>query len=84
MTRRFYREILLAAFLIMCNAAENFLPLRWKSCERSKISAVKRTFSSRSARRATQGFAVGFVPMVESPAATRTGAVLASLTFDGG
>ena len=45
MTRRFYREILLAAFLIMCNAAENFLPLRWKSCERSKISAVKRNFS---------------------------------------
>jgi len=28
----FYCEILLAALLIMCNAAENFLPLKWKSC----------------------------------------------------
>jgi hypothetical protein len=64
-----FREILLAALPIMCNAAENFLPLRFKSCGSSKIDAVKSGFSvARQTER--QGFAGGFVPTVESPAAT--------------
>jgi hypothetical protein len=44
-TPRFYCEILLAALLIMCNAAENFWPQTRKSCGRSKINAVKSKFS---------------------------------------
>jgi hypothetical protein len=80
----FCREIILAALLIMCNAAENFLPIAFRILRTAQDFRQERNFSSRSARRATRGFAVGFIPAVESPVATRRAPCFASLTFDGG
>jgi len=80
----FCREIILAALLIMCNAAENFFRVRFEFCERHKIFCRKIKFSSRTAHRATSGFAVEIISAVESPVATERVPCFASLTFDGG
>jgi hypothetical protein len=81
----FCREIILAAFLNMCNAAENFFRLRFEFCEQHKLLGKKINFSSRSAATGRQkGFAVGLVLAVESPVAVGRAPCFASLTFDGG
>jgi hypothetical protein len=67
----------------MCNAAENFLPLRFKSCGRSKIDAVKSGFQSLGTPGGKDS-PTGSSRRSNRPQQLRTGAVLASLTFDGG
>jgi len=81
--RRFRREKLLAALLIMCNAAENFLPADLNLANDARLARQK-SKSCRSVRRATKGFAAGLVPTVESPVATGRAPCFASLTFEGG
>jgi len=74
-----FHQILLAALLKLCNAAENFLRDRrmQQGFTRKKVfESLGPQNDSRIRRRIT--------PPVESPAANSTGAVLASLTFDGG
>jgi hypothetical protein len=42
--RCFFREILLAALLIMCNAAEKILPLNWKISRTERDSRGEEMF----------------------------------------
>jgi hypothetical protein len=79
------REILLAALQIMCNAAENFLRDEFQVLRTAQDSRGERSFfKCRSVRRVTQGFAAGLFSVGRIVRCNQTGAVLASLTNDGG
>jgi hypothetical protein len=77
-----FREKLLAALLKLCNAAENFLRAELKNLANDSRSALKGFFESLgspSDERFAAGSSDGRIVRPD-----RTGAVLASLTFDGG
>jgi len=81
----FCREIILAAFLIMCNAAETFFPITFRILRTAQVSwRENKFFESLGGHRATKRIRCRARPGGESLVAPGRAPCFASLTFDGG